>query len=149
MLEKQIEQDLKTALLGGDQLKVSTLRSIKSALLYLKVEKGKRDSGLSSEEELAILSKEAKKRTESAELYLQGGNKEKAETELAEKAIIDQYLPKQLSEEELLPIVRQVIAELQVQDMSGMGQVIAAVKQKTTGAADGSVIARLVKENLS
>ena len=148
MLEKRIEQDLKTALLAGDRLKVDTLRSLKSALLYFKVEKGKRESGLGVEEETLVISRESKKRAESAELYLRGGNKEKADTELAEKVIIDQYLPKQLTEDELLKIVLEVIGDKQAQDKPAMGQVIVLVKQKTAGAADGGNIARLVKENL-
>lgn len=149
MLEKRIEQDLKTALLAGDRLRIDTLRSIKSALLYFKVEKGKRDSGLSVEEEITVLARESKKRTESADLYIQGGNQEKAATELAEKKIIDQYLPEQLSEDELLEIVLATIKELRVNDQSAMGKVIATVKQKTGGAASGGLIARLVKENLN
>lgn len=148
MLEKRIEQDLKTALLAGDRLKIDTLRSIKSALLYYKVEKGKRDSGLNHEEEIAVIAKESKKRSESAELYIKGGNQEKATTELAEKKIIDQYLPEQLSEDALLEIVLATIKDLRVDDQSAMGKVIAAVKQKTGGAANGGLIARLVKENL-
>ena len=148
MLEKRIEQDLKTALLAGDRLKIDTLRSIKSALLYYKVEKGKRDSGLNHEEEISVIAKESKKRSESAELYIKGGNQEKATTELAEKKIIDQYLPEQLSEDELLEIVLATIKDLRVDDQSAMGKVIAAVKQKTGGAANGGLIARLVKENL-
>lgn len=148
MLEKRIEQDLKTALLAGDRLKIDTLRSIKSALLYYKVEKGKRDSGLNHEEEISVIAKESKKRSESAELYIKGGNQEKATTELAEKKIIDQYLPEQLSENELLEIVLATIKDLRVDDQSAMGKVIAAVKQKTGGAANGGLIARLVKENL-
>ena len=148
MLEKRIEQDLKTALLAGDRLKIDTLRSIKSALLYYKVEKGKRDSGLNHEEEISVIAKESKKRSESAELYIKGGNQEKATTELAEKKIIDQYLPEQLSENELLEIVLATIKDLRVDDQSAMGKVIAAVKQKTGGAANGGLIARLVKESL-
>ena len=149
MLEQQIEQDLKAALLEGDRVKAETLRGLKSALLYAKVEKGKRDSGLSKDEEVAVLAKESKKRAESADLYQKGGSADRAETELTEKAFIDKYLPEQLSEAELKPIVEQVIKDLGVTDMSGMGQVIAVVKQKTAGSADGGIIAKAVKENLS
>lgn len=149
MLEQQIEQDLKAALLGGDRQKADTLRGLKSALLYAKVEKGKRDEGLTEEEEIAVLSKEAKKRAESAELYVRGGSQERADAELAEKTIIEKYLPKQLSEEELKPLVDQAINELGVHDVSGMGQVIAAVKKQTAGSADGGLIAKVVKESLS
>lgn len=149
MLEQKIEQDLKTALLQGDHIRVSVLRGLKSALLYEKVAKGKRDTGLTDEEIVVVLSKEAKKRQESADLYVQGNSKERAETELAEKAIIEEYLPTQLSEEELTTIVEQTIKELKATDIKSMGGVIGAVKKKTAGAADGAVIARLVKERLS
>ena len=149
MLEQQIEQDLKAALLDGDRAKADTLRGLKSALLYVKVEKGKRDSGLSNDEEIAVLAKESKKRAESAELYQKGGIAERAESELSEKAIIDKYLPKQLSEAELIPIVEQAVKELGVTDLSKMGQVIAVVKHNTAGSADGSLIAKVVKESLS
>jgi len=149
MLEKQIEQDLKIALLAKDHVKVDTLRGLKSALLYAKVEKGKRDSGLTSEEEIAVLSKESKKRSESAELYIKGGNQVKAQQELLEKEYIDVYLPKQLSVEEVKRIVIDTISAMGVNDMASMGRVIAEVKQKTAGAADGGLIAKLVKESLS
>ena len=149
MLEPQIEQDLKAALLAGDKTKAETLRGLKSALLYAKVEKGKRESGLSEEEEVAVLAREAKKRAESAQLYLKGGAKDRAEAELTEKAIIDAYLPKQLSEDELRAIILETIKQTGVSDMSGMGAVIAEVKKKSAGSADGATIARLVKEVLS
>ena len=148
MLEERLEQDIKTALLAGDSLKANTLRGLKSALLYAKVAKGKKETGLSEAEEIAVLSSEVKKRNESAELYLKGGAKERAAKELEEKAIIETYLPKQLSEDELIVIVDRTISELQASDMSSMGQVIAKVKELTAGGADGSLIAGLVKERL-
>lgn len=148
MLEKRIEQDLKVALLSGDRLKVDTLRGIKSALLYAKVEQGKRESGLSPSEEISVLSKESKKRQESADLYAQGGSAERAKAELAEKSIIDKYLPKQLSEEEIATLIDESIAKLGMADASGMGQVIADVKARSAGAADGGRIAKLVKDKL-
>lgn len=149
MLESRIEQDLKSALLTGDKAKAMTLRSLKSALLNVKVAEGKRETGLTDDEIIAILSKEAKKRQESADFYIQGNSQERADAELAEKALIEAYLPAQLSEEEVGKIVDETIAAMQATNMAAMGQVIGAVRQKTQGAADGSVIARLVKERLS
>lgn len=148
MLKQQIEQDLKTALLAGDKDRALVLRSLKSAILYAEVAKGARDSGLSDEELTAILAKEAKKRQESADLYKQGGDETRAATELAEKVIIEAYLPKQLSNEELVQIIDAVIADLEVSGPQAMGQVIGAVKKQTAGAADGAKIAQLVKERL-
>lgn len=149
MLEQRLEQEIKAALLAGDQITATTLRGLKSALLNVKVAEGKRDTGLGDEQVIAIFSKEAKKRQESADMYLQGGRPEKADAELAEKALIETYLPKQLDEAAIAQIIEATVNELGVSDMKGLGQVIAAVKTKTAGAADGGLIARLVKERLS
>jgi uncharacterized protein YqeY len=149
MLKARIDQDLKVALLAGDKVLATTLRGLKSVILYAEVAKGVRDTGISDEEITTLLSKEAKKRQESADLYNQGGNEEKATAELAEKAVIEQYLPKQLSDEELQQLVDAAVAEVGADGPSAMGQVIGAVKQKTAGQADGGRIAQLVKERLS
>lgn len=148
-LEETLEQDIKTALLAGDSSKVTTLRGLKSALLNVKVAEGKRDSGLSDDEVLAILAKEAKKRQESADLYIQGGDQTRADNELAEKAIIEAYLPAQLSEAEITELVTQVIAELGVSGPQAMGQVIGQVKARAGASADGALIAQIVKSQLS
>lgn len=148
-LEATIEQDLKQALLAKDERVVSVLRMLKSSFLYAKVAAGTREAGLADNEALAILSKEAKKRQESADLFKQGGNNDKAEDELAEKAIIERYLPKQLGEAELSALIEKAVVELDAQDMSKMGQVIGFVKQEAGAAADGALVARLAKERLS
>jgi uncharacterized protein YqeY len=148
MLKSRIDQDLKTALLAGDKVLVTTLRGLKSVILYAEVAKGAREVGLSDEEIVALFSKEAKKRQESADLYTQGGNAEKAAAELTEKQVIEAYLPSQLSDEELSTIIDDSIQEINASDLSQMGQVIALAKQKTAGRADGSRIAQAVKEKL-
>lgn len=148
MLKQRLEQDLKQALLAGDKDRALVLRSLKSAILYVEVAKGARDEGLPDEEIISVLAKEAKKRQESADLYNQGGNEEKAKAELAEKAIIEEYLPAAMSDEELILLVDNVIAELGASGPQAMGQVIGAVKQKAGSSADGARIAQLVKERL-
>jgi uncharacterized protein YqeY len=148
-IEQQIEQDLKAALLGGDKLKTETLRGLKSALLYAKVAAGSRDQAMPDDQVIGLLAKEAKKRQESIDLYIQGGNQAMADKESAEKAIIQTYLPEQLSEDKLKELIEATVTELGASDMSAMGKVIACVKEKAGGAADGAVIARLVKERLS
>lgn len=149
MLEQQLEQDIKTALLAGDSVKVTTLRGLKATLLNVKVAEGKRDSGLSDEEVFKVFAKQAKQRQESADMYTQGGNKEKAEAELTEKAIIEAYLPTQLSEEEIAKLIDEVITATGASGPQAMGQVIGQVKAKAGASADGSVIARLAKEKLA
>ena len=147
-IKETIEQDLKQAMLGGDKVLTETLRGIKSAILNVEVAENKREQGLSDEEVVSLLQKEAKKRQESADLFKQGGNEEKAASESAEKVVIEKYLPAQIGDEELTQIVHTVIAELGANGPQAMGQVIGAVKQRVGGQADGGRIAQVVKEKL-
>jgi uncharacterized protein YqeY len=147
-LEEKIEADIKQAMLAGEAERVSTLRGLKSVLLNEKVAKGKRESGLSDEEVLPILSKEAKKRQESADLYIQGGDQTRADKELSEKAIIETYLPEQLSEEVIAGMVDEAITQTGASSQADMGKVIGAVRAKAGASADGALIARLTKEKL-
>ena len=147
-IKTQLEQDLKTALLAGDKQTVTVLRGLKGAILNVEIEKGSREIGLSDSEVIAVLGKEAKKRQESSDMYQQGGSPDRAEAELAEKAIIDKYLPQQLGDNELGAIIDKVIADTSAVGPQAMGQVIGAVKAQTVGQADGGRIAALVKEKL-
>lgn len=149
-LRQQLDDDVKAALLGGDSLRVETLRGLKSVILYADVAAKKRDDGgISDDEILGLFAKEVKKRQESADLYVQGGSQERADKELTEKTIIESYLPAQLSEAELGAIIDSVIAEQSAEGMQAMGKVIGAVKAKAGNTADGSMIAKLVKERLN
>jgi uncharacterized protein YqeY len=149
MLEDRFTQDLKTALVAHDELALNTLRGIKSAIIYLKVaEKLPREAPLPDATIITLLQKEAKKRQESADLYMQGGNKERADLELKEKTLIGQYLPVQLSDTELGTIVDEVLAITPATGPAAIGSVIGAVKQRVGATADGATIARLVKERL-
>lgn len=149
MLKQRLDQDLKRALLAGDKTLATTLRGLKSAILYVEVAQGVRDTGLPDDEIITLLTKEAKKRQESADLYQQGGSAERADAELAEKKVIEGYLPQQLSDDELRAIVDSVVADTQASSMQDMGKVIAGVKAKAGPAADGARIATMVKESLS
>lgn len=148
MLKQQLEQDLKTALLAGDKDRVTILRGLKSVILYAEVAKGSREQGLSDEDILTLFAKEAKKRQESADLYIKGNRPEKADAELVEKAVIETYLPKQLTDEELKKIVDDIVSAFDSPTPQLMGQIIGKVKQATEGRADGARIAQLVKERL-
>ena len=147
-VKQQIEDDLKQAMLAGDQTLVTTLRGLKSAILNVEIAEGKREQGLSDEEITSVLSKEAKKRQESIEMYQQGGSQDRADAEAAEKAVIERYLPAQLSDEELQEIIDETISQLGASGPQAMGQVIGAVKGKVGAAADGGRIAGLVKASL-
>ncbi|MBX4201971.1 GatB/YqeY domain-containing protein [Candidatus Saccharibacteria bacterium] len=148
-MQEQINKDLKQALLAGDKTTAETLRGLKGAILNEMIAQNARDSGLSDEQIQIILAKEAKKRQEAADLYKQGGSPERADAELAEKAIIDKYLPEQMSDEEVSKIVDEEVSSAGQVSMADMGRLIGAVKARTAGQADGSLIAKLVKEKIS
>lgn len=144
-LKQQLDQDIKTALLAGDKPKAEVLKSLKSAVLYEEVAQKVRDTGLTDEQMLVVFAREAKKRGESAEMYKKAGEEQRATTELAEKEIIDAYLPKQLSDQELEGIVSEVLA---ANPEANMGQVIGAVRAKVGQSANGGRIAAAVKSKL-
>lgn len=148
-IKERLEADLKQAMLAGDKPLVTTLRGLKSAILYAEVASGDRETGIDEASMITLLQKEAKKRQESADLYIQGGNQTQADAELKEKTIIEQYLPAQLDEAEITKLVEEVIKETNASGMQAMGQVIGQVKQRAGGSADGATIARIVKEQLA
>lgn len=148
-LKEQIDADLKTAMLARDEFTTTTLRGLKADILNEEVAKNARDTGLSDEVIEQLIAREAKKRDEAANLFEQGGNQASADKERAEKELLGKYLPEQLSEEELTGLVDEAIAELKPEGMKDMGRVISAVKARAGNAADGAVLARLVKERLS
>lgn len=129
-----------------DQVRLSTLRMLSSALSYEKIEK---QHDLTEEEELAVVSKEVKKHKDSIEAYKNAGRQELVESELAELKILEEFMPEQMSDEELGNIVKEAIAEANVSDMSGMGKVIGIVMQRAKGKADGARVSGLVREKLS
>jgi uncharacterized protein YqeY len=148
-ISNQINDDLKQAMLSGNKVLATTLRGLKSVILYEEVAKGKREEGLKDDAIITLLTKEAKKRQESADLYAQGGNQERADAELTEKKVIEKYLPEQITEEKLIIIIDNVIESTKSSSIQHMGQVIGLVKAKAGAGADGSKIAQLVKERLS
>ncbi|MDQ3158855.1 MAG: GatB/YqeY domain-containing protein [bacterium] len=147
-LKSQINDDLKIALLGGDKEAAITLRGLKSSILNKEVETGTRDQGLDDESIVQILKKEVKSRLESAELYKKGDAQDKADKELSEIKLIEKYIPEAMSEEEVSKIVDAVLSEMGKIEMKQMGQAIGAVKEKAGPTADGSLIAKLVKERV-
>lgn len=148
-LKQQIDADLKTAILGGDKVLTTTLRGLKAAILNTEIAENKRDNGLNDDEIITILGKEAKKRQESADLFTQGGNADKAAAESLEKQVIEKYLPKQMDEEALRNLVEAAITETGAAGMQDMGKVIGLVKTRAGASADGGRIAQMVKAKLA
>jgi uncharacterized protein YqeY len=148
-MQEKIEQDLKKAMLAGDKKTVEVLKGIKSALQYEAVSGSVNDRNLSDEQVQKVLAREAKKRLETAEIYKKAGENERAEVELAERKIIQKYLPEQLSEEEVIKIVDEEVSKVEGASPSDMGRIIGAVRGRVGASSDGALIARLVKEKLA
>ena len=146
MLKERLTQNIKSALLAGDKPRAEVLRGLKAAILNEEVAQRVRDTGLADEQIEQVLAREAKKRSESAEMYARAGQQERADTELAEKVIIEEFLPKQLTDDELAEIVTATLAELGPN--AQMGPIIGAVKGKVGQSADGARIAAAVKLKL-
>lgn len=134
-------------MLARNEVRVSTLRLLKSALGYVQIERKK--DALDDAEVVAVLQKEIKKRKESAELYTNGGRAELAEKELKEAAVLEEFLPKAMSPEELEQLVRATIKELGATTKKDMGPVVKAVQAKAAGRADGKSISMLVGKLLA
>ena len=148
-LKQRINDEMKAALLSGDRFVGETLRNLKAAILNEEVATGSREAGLPDEDIEKVIAREVKKRHESATLYRDNGRPELAEPEEREAKIIQVYLPEQLSEDEVRAVIEKKVTELGATDIKAMGQVIGAVKQQVGNAADGALIARLVKLELT
>lgn len=147
-MQEQIDKDLKVAMLAGDKQQTEVLRGLKNALQYEAVAQKSADRSLSDEQIQKVLAREAKKRQEAADIYQKTGESQRAETELAEKKIIEQYLPEQMDEAAILELVKAEIAAAGNPTMSDMGKIVGGVKQNAGASADGATIARFVKQEL-
>lgn len=147
-LTERIAADFKTAMLARDSFTTELLSGLKAAILNEEVARGARDTGLGEEAIEQLVAREVKKRDEAAGLFEQGGNQDSADKERKEAELLKAYLPEQMSEGDIRKLVEEVVAEMKPEGMKDMGRVIGAVKAKTGNAADGSLIANLVKASL-
>lgn len=148
-MQDQLDKDLKAAMLGGDKQRAEVLRGLKNALQYEAVAQNSVDRRLNQEQTQKILAREAKKRQEAADIYQKAGENQRAKIELAEKTIIQGYLPEQLDDAAIAELIKEQIAAAPTSTLADMGKIIGAVKAKAGPSADGATIARLVKENLA
>jgi uncharacterized protein YqeY len=151
-MENRIQTDIMAAMKAKDEVALTTLRGIKTAIMQYKTSsnfKGDRDSNLSDSEVIKIMQKLAKERRETADVYKNAGRTELAEKELAEANIIDNYLPKAMTESEVEEMVKTVIAEVGATSMKEMGLVIKNVNAKANGRTDGKTISTIVKRLLN
>jgi uncharacterized protein YqeY len=144
-LQEKLLDDMKTAMKSGNKVALETLRMLRSQLKNASIAKGE---DLSEEDVIGVLSKEAKKRKESFELYRQGGREDLAEKEEMEMQIIASYLPEALSEDELAKIIDKAVVETEAESLRDMGKVMGVVMPQVKGRADGKAVQEMVKKKL-
>ncbi len=144
-LEEKINADIKSAMLAKEASKLDALRAIKSAILLLKTS----PEGLTDDTEMKALLKMVKQRKETAELYITQNRKDLADVELAQAAVIEVYLPQQMSEADIKAEVAKIITAVGATSPADMGKVMGAASKQLVGKADGKLISGIVKELLS
>lgn len=144
----KVSGDIKTAMLARDKVRLEALRGIKKEFLEAKTAKGG-DGELSDDAALKILAKMVKQRKESASIYTEQNREDLAGEELAQAAIIEEYLPKQLSEEELTDALKEIIARVGATSAKEMGKVMGTATKELAGKAEGKAISAKVRELLA
>jgi len=147
-LKQRIDDDIKKAMLAKENDRLRALRGIKSLILLAETEPGNRD-GLSVQQEIQILTKAAKQRRDSAEIYTQQSREDLAEKELFELKVIEEFLPAQISEEELDKKITEIIQNAGASGMKDMGRVMGIATKELAGKADGKKISEIVKKKLT
>ena len=144
----KISEDIKAAMKARDKVRLETLRNIKKVFLEAKTAPGANDT-LDDADAMKILQKLAKQGRETAQTYIDNNRQDLADEELAQAAVIEEYLPKPLSEEEIEKEVKEIIAETGAQGMKDMGRVMGQASKKMAGKADGRAISAVVKRLLA
>ena len=142
---EEIKQDMYAAMKSKDKVKATILRSLLSNLKKIEIEK---KEPIAEPEYLSIVKKMVKQLKESIDLYSQAGRTELAEKEKSELSIIEAYLPKQFSEEEISELIKNIISEISAKNISDIGKVMAIVMKKGGGKVDGGIANRIAKELL-
>ncbi|WP_293296437.1 GatB/YqeY domain-containing protein [Allomuricauda sp.] len=147
-LQEKIMTEMKAAMKAKDTVALESLRAVKSAILLAKTDKGA-GAELSEEDEIKLVQKLVKQRKDSAAIYKEQGREDLAEPELAQVAVIEKFLPEQLTEEEIEKVVVQTIDAVGASGMQDMGKVMGIVSKELAGQADGKTISAIVKAKLS
>jgi uncharacterized protein YqeY len=147
-LQNQVMEEIKAAMKAKDSVALESLRAIKSALLLAQTEKGAGDE-LSDADEIKLIQKLVKQRKDSAAIFKEQGREDLAEPELAQIAVIEKFLPAQLSEDEIEKVVIQIIESTGASGMKDMGKVMGMVSKQLGGQADGKTISGIVRAKLT
>ena len=147
-LQEQVMTEMKAAMKAKNTVALESLRAIKSALLLASTEKGASE-GLSEADEIKLVQKLVKQRKDSAAIFMEQGREDLAEPELAQAAIIEQFLPEQLSEADIEKAVQKAIDSIGASGMQDMGKVMGMVSKELAGQADGKTISTIAKAKLT
>lgn len=147
-LEQQIQQDIMAAMKAHDFVRTNAVRSIKSAILLAKTAEGGKKE-LEDADIVKLIQKLVKQRKEAAEQYVAAGRQELADNELAEASVLEEYVPRQLTPEEITERVREIIAQTDASSPSDMGKVMGVASKQMAGLADGRTISGIVRELLA
>ena len=147
-LQKEVMDQMKVAMKAKNTVALQALRAVKSAFLLAKTATGSQEE-ITHEQEVNIIQKQVKQRKDSAAIFLEQGREDLAAPELAEVAILEQFLPEALSEEDIEKVVLDTIAKAGAAGMKDMGKVMGMVSKQLAGQADGKTISGIVKKNLS
>ncbi|MES2485730.1 MAG: GatB/YqeY domain-containing protein [Bacteroidota bacterium] len=147
-LQSQIMDAMKTAMKEKNTVALESLRAIKSAILLAQTESGAKEE-ISEEEEVKLLQRLVKQRKDSAAIYIEQNRQDLADPEIAQAAVIEKFLPAQLTEEEVEAVVRKIIAENNFSGMADMGKVMGIASKELAGSADGKTISNVVKRSLA
>jgi len=145
MISKDIQKQIISALRAGDEIRLSTLRMLSSALNYERIAK---QHNLSSQEEIAVVRKEAKKRKDAIEAYKKAGAHDRAEKEKKELGVLSEFLPEEMEDSEIERIVQEVIVEIGASGVADTGKVMGRVMQKIEGRASGDRVSVIVRNRL-
>lgn len=148
MLKQKLQEELRQSTLAKNELKTSVLRLLLSAVNYYEIQKGGAGYEATDEDVAAVIQKEVKQRRESIEQFKAGGRQDLVDKETKELEILQSYLPEQMSEDEIRTLVKQTIQKTGATSISDMGKVMGALMPKVKGKADGSLVSRIVKEEL-
>lgn len=148
-LKDKINEDIKKAMRAKDQGRLRTLRSIKSAILLVETSGGRAEGDLSEEEEIKLLTKQAKQRKDSLAQFKANNREDLAAVEEEELTIIEEYLPQQLSESEVEEKVKAIIDQVGASTMRDLGKVMGTATKQLAGQADGKLISKIAKDLLN
>ncbi|MBL6684233.1 MAG: GatB/YqeY domain-containing protein [Flavobacteriaceae bacterium] len=143
-----IDNNIKSAMKSKDSVTLESLRAVKSAILLFKTQSGS-SNDISSEDEINILQKLVKQRKESADIYKNQNRLELSEVELNQASVIESYLPKQMSRDEVSEVISQIITKLGATTMKEMGKVMGLASKELSGKSDGKTISEIVRKKLS